>query len=121
MKLFKKIPMRFEEKEYEIRVLYDDTMINLVVFLNNHPANGYRHQVKLPKECNVQRLLEKYLVNECNSGRENLRDDYPDFYDKLKTEMGESRFNDDIIYNSEIKSVRKVWLKNSKYLNNLKE
>lgn len=65
--------------------------------------------------------IEKYLVNECNSGRENLRDDYPDFYDKLKTEMGESRFNDDIIYNSEIKSVRKVWLKNSKYLDNLKE
>lgn len=64
MKLFKKIPMRFEEKGYEIRVLYDDTMINVVAFLNNHPVNGYRHQVKLPKNCNLQGLLEKYPVNE---------------------------------------------------------
>jgi hypothetical protein len=64
MELFKKIPMRFEEKEYEIRVLYDDTTINVVAFFNNHPVNGYRHQVKLPQKCNVQELLENYSANE---------------------------------------------------------
>ena len=60
-------------------------------------------------------------VNECNSGRENLRNDYPDIYDKLRTEIGESRFNDDILYNSEIVSIRKNMLKNKNYLEDLKE
>ena len=64
MQLFKKIPMKFEEKDYEIRILYDDTTINVVAFLNNYPANGYRHHVKLPKKCNVQGVLEKEAVPE---------------------------------------------------------
>jgi hypothetical protein len=64
MKLFKKIPMIFEEKDYEIRVLYDDTMINVAVFLNNHPANGYRHQIILPKKCDVEGMLGKDAVTE---------------------------------------------------------
>lgn len=64
MKLFKKIPIRLEAKEYELRVLYDNTTINVVAFQNNHPANGYRHQVQLPKNCNVNGLLKKYPVNE---------------------------------------------------------
>ena len=55
--------------------------------------------------------LERYLVNECSCGRDNLKNDYPDFYDKLRTEMGESRFNDDLLYNSEIKNVRKILIK----------
>ena len=50
-------------------------------------------------------------VNECNTGRENLRNDYPEIYDKLRTEMGESRFNDDILYNSEIVDMRKDMVK----------
>lgn len=62
MKLFKKIPLAFEEKDYEIRVLYDDTKINAVAFLNNHPANNYRHQIILPKKCDVERMLEKDVV-----------------------------------------------------------
>lgn len=62
MELFKKIPMTFEDKEYEIRILYDDSRINVVAFFNNHPANGYRHQIILPKKCNVRRILEKDAV-----------------------------------------------------------
>lgn len=62
MKLFKKIPISIEEKDYEIRVLYDDTAINVVAFLDNHPANGYRHQIKLPNKCNVLEVLEQNIA-----------------------------------------------------------
>ena len=64
MILFNKIPMNFEGKEYEIRLLYDDTTINVVAFHNNHPANGFRHQVKLPKKCDPKGVLEKDAVKE---------------------------------------------------------
>lgn len=62
MELFKKIPLNVEDKDYEIRVLCDDTVINVVAFLDNHPANGYRHQIKLPKKCNVLGLLEQNIA-----------------------------------------------------------
>lgn len=64
MRLFKKIPITFEEKDYEIRVLYEETKINVVVFLNNHPANGYRHQIQLPQKCNVQGVLKQDIIDE---------------------------------------------------------
>jgi hypothetical protein len=64
MTLFRKIPFRFAEKDYEIRVYYDDRSINVVAFLNNYPANGYRHLVKIPKRCNVKKVLEKHTVEE---------------------------------------------------------
>jgi len=64
MKLFKKIPMTFEEKNYEIRVLYDDATIDVVAFLNNHPANCFRHQLIIPKNFNVKRLLRIDAVKE---------------------------------------------------------
>jgi hypothetical protein len=69
MRLFKKIPITFEGKDYEIRVLYEgvlyeDTTISVIAFLNNYPANGYRHQVQLPKNCNVERVLEQGFVDE---------------------------------------------------------
>jgi len=62
MKLFKKIPISIEEKDYEIMVLYDDAVINVVAFLDNHPANGYRHQIKLPNKCNVLEVLEQNIA-----------------------------------------------------------
>lgn len=69
MILFEKIPVSFEEKQYEIRVLYDDTTINALTFLNNHPANGFRHQVKMSKLVDVKRVLDagvaKDLVELC--------------------------------------------------------
>ena len=64
MKLFRKIPAKIEDKEYDIRIFYDETMINVVAFLDNHPANGYRHQVKLPKTCNAEEVLNEYAVDE---------------------------------------------------------
>ena len=64
MILYKKYPMTFEEKDYEIRLLYDSATINVVAFLNNHPANGYRHQVKIPKESDVKGILEMNVVED---------------------------------------------------------
>jgi hypothetical protein len=64
MDLFKKMPMTFEGKDYEIRVLYNNTTINVVAFHNNHPANGYRYQVKLSKKCNVKSVLEQHYFDE---------------------------------------------------------
>ena len=47
MRLFRKELLTFEKKTYEIRVYYSDTIINVVTFLNNFPANGFRHQLWL--------------------------------------------------------------------------
>lgn len=64
MILYKKIPFSFEEKEYEIRVYYDDELINVVAFHNNYPANGFRHQIKVSKKLSMNELLEKDVINE---------------------------------------------------------
>ncbi|MFC1508370.1 hypothetical protein ACFL60_01630 [Candidatus Omnitrophota bacterium] len=64
MTLLKKYPFTFEKKQYEIRVLYGDTTINIVAFNNNHPANGYRHQIKIMKSSDPEKLLETDAVNE---------------------------------------------------------
>ncbi|MCK5077886.1 MAG: hypothetical protein KAR38_16000 [Calditrichia bacterium] len=64
MKLFKKIPFSHEDKQYYIRIMYNDNMINVVAFYNNYPANGFRYQVQIPKQCNVEGVLEKYKVDD---------------------------------------------------------
>lgn len=64
MKLFNKTSMTLNDRTYEIRVLYDDRKINVVAFLNNYPANGFRHQIELPKNCDVHRILEHDAVRE---------------------------------------------------------
>jgi len=64
MLLYKKIPMKFEEKDYEIRVLYDDTTINVVAFLNNYPVNGFRHQIQVPKKFEAKKILKTDAVKE---------------------------------------------------------
>ncbi|MFC2166494.1 hypothetical protein ACFLQZ_00850 [Acidobacteriota bacterium] len=64
MLLFKKHEMPFEGKNYEIRVYYDDRIINVVTFLNNYPASGFRHQIKIPPKRNAKDLLDKAPVQE---------------------------------------------------------
>jgi len=64
VELYKKTPLKWGNENYEIRVLYDDSLINVLAFHNNHPANGFRHQIRLPKNCNVQKMLEKKIVGE---------------------------------------------------------
>ena len=64
MRLYKEYKMPFEDKNYEIRIYYNDRIINVVAFLNNYPANGFRHQIHLPKEWNPADFLDKKPVQE---------------------------------------------------------
>ena len=64
MQLFKKYKMSFEDKDYEIRVYYENRTINVVAFLNNYPAGGFRHQIKIPKKWNAKDFLERESVQE---------------------------------------------------------
>ena len=58
MVLFKKIHWEFDGKDYEIRILYQDHLINLAVFKGNYPANGFRYQIQLPKSADIQKFLK---------------------------------------------------------------
>ena len=64
MRLLKKIPLTLEDKYYEIRILFGNNTINIVVFYNNHPANGYRHQLIIPKNVDPEKLLETEALKE---------------------------------------------------------
>ena len=64
MYLFKKIPFSFEEKNYDIKVFYSDTLITVVAFQTNYPANSFRHQITVSKKTPVRKLLENDVVDE---------------------------------------------------------
>lgn len=64
MEFFNSVPFLFEGENFEIRIFYDAITINVVAFLNGYPVNGYRYQVKIPKGCDVKRVLEDYPVPE---------------------------------------------------------
>jgi hypothetical protein len=64
MDLYKKKPFTWNKENYEIRVLYDDTLINVLAFFKNRPANGFRHQIRLPKNCDVKEILGLDIVEE---------------------------------------------------------
>lgn len=64
MDLHKKTPLTWNNENYEIRVLYNPSLINVLAFHKNHPANGFRHQIKLQKGCNVQEFLKQDILDE---------------------------------------------------------
>ena len=64
MNPFKKVPFIFEEKVYDIKVFYSDTLITVVAFHNNYPANSFRHQIAVSKKVSVRKLLENDLLDE---------------------------------------------------------
>ena len=64
MILLKKIPFTFEDKKYEIRILFGNHTINIVAFYSNYPANGYRHQIILPKDVEPEKLLNTDSLKE---------------------------------------------------------
>ena len=64
MELHKKIPLTWNNENYEIRVLYNPTLINVISFHHNHPANGFRHQIQLQKGCNVHEILKLDILDE---------------------------------------------------------
>ena len=45
-------------------MLYDNTTINVVAFLNNFPVNGFRHQVKITKNFDIKKMLEMDAVKD---------------------------------------------------------
>ncbi len=59
MEIFKKIPWNHEGKNYELRIMYTTNMINVAVFLNNYPVNGFRYQINLPKQISVEHVLKE--------------------------------------------------------------
>ena len=58
MELYKKIPWNYEGKNYEIKIMYEANLINVVSFLNNYPANGFRYQVLLQKNSDIKNVLK---------------------------------------------------------------
>ena len=64
MLLYKKVPYSFAEKDYEIKVFYDNNTINIVTFKNHYPANGLRHQIKISKNLVMKEILQQKVIDE---------------------------------------------------------
>ena len=64
MEMFKKVPFSFENENYEIRVYYDDSVISVIAFKDNYPANGLRHQIKLGKKQSPTEFLNQPVIGE---------------------------------------------------------
>ena len=64
MFLFRSIPFTFENKDYAIKIFYNDTLITILVFYNNYPVNGFRHQIKVSKNHAVKELLNRETIDE---------------------------------------------------------
>ena len=64
MILYKKIPFIFTEKDYEIKVFYDDNTINIVAFKKHYPANGFRHRIKISKSLDMKKILQSKVIDE---------------------------------------------------------
>ena len=64
MTFYKKIPFSFNDKAYEIRILHDDKLINMVAFYQNYPANGFRYQIHVPKYAQMDRILDSDVIQE---------------------------------------------------------
>ena len=64
MLLYKKVLYSFAERDYEIKVFYDNNTINIVAFKNHYPANGFRHQIKISKNLVIKEILQQKVIDE---------------------------------------------------------
>ncbi|MEA1940251.1 MAG: hypothetical protein U9N03_06275 [Candidatus Caldatribacteriota bacterium] len=64
MLLYKKVPFSLGKKEYEIKVFYDEDAINIVLFKDHYPGNGFRHQIKISKNLVMKKLLQNNIIDE---------------------------------------------------------
>jgi len=64
MKLLKTIPFSCDDTSYEVRILLDNTIINIVVFQGSHPATQYRHHVLIPKTADPAKIIETDAFDE---------------------------------------------------------
>ncbi len=76
MKLYKKVSWNHDGKKYEIRIMFENNMINIVTFLNNYPANGFRYQIILPKNTAIQNILKtENFANFIENAKEDIKED----------------------------------------------
>ena len=64
MLLYKIVPYSFAERNYKIKVFYDNKTINIVAFENHYPANGFRHQIKISKNLEMKEILQQKVIDE---------------------------------------------------------
>lgn len=64
MELFKTVAFDYEGESYDIRIMYNELVINVLAFKNGYPANGYRYQVKTPNDSDSKIILENWGVPE---------------------------------------------------------
>ena len=76
MKLYKTISAEHAGKAYEVRILYDQKQINIVTFHNRYPANGFRYQILLSKNDDVEKLLRmEQLSHLIEKAMDDIRED----------------------------------------------
>ena len=78
MQLFKKIPFEHDEKKYEICIFFEKNLINISAFQYNYPANGFRYQVQLPKNVQIEKILDE--------------ENFSDIIDIAKTDIVKNRW-----------------------------
>lgn len=59
MQLFKKIPFIHDEEKFEICIFFEENLINISSFLNHYPANGFRYQIHLPKNIEIEKFMDE--------------------------------------------------------------
>ena len=64
MNLLKTIPFVFAGESYEIKIFRAGNLINILVFKNHYPANGFRHQLRIPKSISIKNILENGIMDE---------------------------------------------------------
>ncbi|KAA3614954.1 MAG: hypothetical protein D8M58_10905 [Calditrichaeota bacterium] len=75
MELYKKIPWDYQGKKYEIRIMYQANIINIVSFLDNYPANGFRYQVLLKKDHDIKSILKAEKLNSLiNNAKDDIKE-----------------------------------------------
>ena len=64
MILYKAVPFTFDGENYEIKIFHEENLINIVAFNNNYPANGFRHQIKIPKYASIEKMCDHDVIND---------------------------------------------------------
>jgi hypothetical protein len=64
MNQLKKIKFDFDGENYEIKIFHQENLINILAFKNNYPANGFRHQIQIPKGISVKDVLDQTVMSE---------------------------------------------------------
>ena len=64
MNLLKTIPFVFAGEAYEIKIFHAENLINILVFKNHYPTNGFRHQIRIPKTISIKDIVNLEVIDE---------------------------------------------------------